>query len=108
MSPLILLALAGLVCTAVLLCAVYWHWRVYSLYGSLDNVREKFTYVEFSFQFGQPWWSRQLGGPMFRDGLSQDQKKQVEAMMQQLRPAVLVYRICGLIFFVAIVAGFFH
>src|SRR5262245_36986274 len=106
MSSLIPFALAGLICAAVLLCAVYWHWRVYSLYRSLDDVRKRFAYAAFSFQLGQPWWSRQLGGPMFRGGLSRHQEMQVESVMQQLRPAIVVYRICALIFFVAIVIGF--
>jgi hypothetical protein len=106
MSSFILFALAGLICAAILLCAVYWHWRVYALYRSLDDVRDRFAYTEFSFQFGRPWSSRQLGGPMFRNGLSPHQEMRVQAVMQQLRPAIVVYRICALVLFVAIVAGF--
>lgn len=53
-SSVIPIAVIGLVCI-MLLAALYWHWRVYSLYKSLDEVKRKFIYSEFSFQFQNPW-----------------------------------------------------
>jgi hypothetical protein len=99
-------ALAGLLCT-MLLCALYWHWRVYSLYRSLDEVKHKFVYSEFSFQFQSPWFARQLRGPMFRDELSPEEEMQVAAVSRQLRPAMIVVGCCVAIMFVWIVGGVF-
>jgi hypothetical protein len=48
------------------LAGLYWHWRVFSLYRSLIQVKDKFGYDEFSFQFQSPYLAKQLGGPMFR------------------------------------------
>jgi hypothetical protein len=73
MAVIFPVALAGLFCV-MLLCALYWHWRIYSLYRSLDEVRRKFVYTEFSFQFQSPAIAAWLGGPMFRDGLSREQQ----------------------------------
>ncbi len=69
MSTLVPVAWVGSF-AGMLLCALYWHRLVYSLYRSLDHVRRKFVYTEFSFQFQSPWLAKQLGGPMFRDTLS--------------------------------------
>jgi hypothetical protein len=34
-----------------LLSALYRHWRVYSLYRSLDDVKHRIVYAEFPFPF---------------------------------------------------------
>jgi hypothetical protein len=91
----------------MLLCALYWHWRIYSLYRSLEDVRHKFVYSEFCFQFQSPWLAAQLGGPMFREGLSPEQKMRVAAVSRQLRPAMVVLSVCVAVFFVWIAGGVF-
>jgi hypothetical protein len=57
MSSLVQIAAVVLVCI-MLLAGLYWHWRVFSLYRSLIQVKDKFGYDEFSFQFQSP--SRRL------------------------------------------------
>jgi hypothetical protein len=89
----------------MLLCVLYWHWRVYSLYRSLDDVRSKFVYMEFSFQFQSPWLAKQLGGPMFRDALSPAQQMQVAAVNRQVRRVAAIFAVIGAIGFFAIVGG---
>jgi hypothetical protein len=89
----------------MLLCALYWHWLVYSLYRSLDDVRRKFVYTEFSFQFQSPWLAKQLGGPMFRDALSPEQQMQVAAVNRQARRVLAVFAVFGAIGFLGIVGG---
>jgi TRAP-type C4-dicarboxylate transport system permease small subunit len=85
---------------AILLCAFFWHWLVYSLYRSLDDVRRKFVYTEFSFQFQSPWLARQLGGPMFIDALSPEEQMQVAAANRQARRVMAVFAVfCALVFF---------
>jgi hypothetical protein len=81
----------------MLLCAFYWHWRVYSLYKSLDEVGRKFAYTEFSFQFQSSWLAGQLGGPMFRDALSPGQRMHVAAVGRQMRRVMAVVAVCGAI-----------
>jgi hypothetical protein len=81
----------------MLLCALYWHWRVYSLYKSLGEVGRKFAYTEFSFQFQSSWLPGQLGGPMFRDALSPEQQMQVAAVGRQMRRVMTVVAVCGVI-----------
>jgi hypothetical protein len=82
---------------AMLLCVSYWHWRVYSLYKSLGEVGRRFPYTEFSFQFQSPWLAGQLGGPMFRDALSSEQKMLVIAVGRQTRRIMRVIAVCGAI-----------
>ncbi len=89
----------------MLICALYWRWLVYSLYRSLDDVRHKFVYTEFSFQFQSPWLAKQLGGPMFRDALSPEQQMQVAAVNQQARRAMAVFAVFGTIGFLGMVGG---
>jgi hypothetical protein len=89
----------------MLLCVFYWHWRIYSLYRSLDGVRRKFVYTEFCFQFQSPWLARQLGGPMFRDALSPEQQMQVAAVSRQARRVATLFAIFGAIGFFAVVCG---
>jgi hypothetical protein len=93
---ILLLVLAGSL-AAMLLCASYWHWRVYSLYKSLGEVGRRFAYSEFAFQFQSSWLARQLGGQMFRDALSPEQQMQVAAVDQQMRRVMGVFAICGAI-----------
>jgi hypothetical protein len=81
----------------MLLGALYWHWRVYSLYKSLDEVGPKFAYTEFSFQFQSPRLAGQLGGPMFRDALSPEQRMHVAAVGRELRRVIAVVAVCGAI-----------
>ena len=81
----------------MLLCAFYWHCRVYSLYQSLDEVGRKFAYTEFSFQFQSSRLAGQLGGAMFRDALSPEQLMQVAAVGRQMRRVMTVVAISGLI-----------
>jgi hypothetical protein len=90
---------------AILLCVVYWHWQIYSLYRSLDDVRRKFVYTEFSFQFQSPSLAAWLGGPMFRDGLSQEQKVQVDQVSRKLHPARIISVVCGCICFLILIGG---
>jgi hypothetical protein len=73
------------------------HWLVYSLYRSLDHVRRKFVYTEFSFQFQSSWLAKQLGGPMF--ALSPEQQMQVAAVNRQARRVVAVFVVFGAIGF---------
>src|SRR5690349_9424593 len=80
----------------MVLCTVYWHWRVYSLYKSLGEVGRKFAYTEFAFQF-QSSWLAALGGPMFRDALSPVQRMQVAANGRQMRRVMAVVAISGAI-----------
>jgi hypothetical protein len=89
----------------MLVCALYWHWLVYSLYRSLDQVRRKFVYTEFSFQFQSPWLAKQLGGPMFRDALSPEQQMQVAAVNRQARRVLAVFAAFGVIGLFGIVGG---
>lgn len=95
-ASLLPIAVAGLVCI-MLLAALYWHWRVYSLYNSLDEVKRKFIYSEFSFQFQNPWFAKQLGGPMFRDELPSDLLARVEVIRQQMRYVVFGVACCIII-----------
>jgi hypothetical protein len=81
----------------MLLCAFYWHWRVHALYKSLGEVRRKFAYTEFSFQFQSSWLAGQLGGPMFRDALSPEQRMHVAAVGRQMRRVMAVVAVCGAI-----------
>jgi hypothetical protein len=97
-SPLIPIAVIGLVCI-MLLAALYWHWRVYSLYKSLDEVKRKFIYSEFSFQFQNPWFAKQLGGPMFRDELPPDLLARVDVVRQQMRYVVFGLACCIILIF---------
>jgi hypothetical protein len=90
---------------AILLCALYWHWLVYSLYRSLDDVRRKFVYTEFSFQFQSPWLARQLGGTMFRDALSPEEQMQVATANRQERRVMAVLAVLSAIGFFGIVGG---
>ena len=83
----------GLVCI-MLLAALYWHWRVYALYRSLDEVKRKFIYSEFSFQFANPWLAKQLGRPMLRDELSPDLLARVEVVRRQMRHVELGLACC--------------
>ena len=89
----------------ILLCALYWHWVVYSLYRSLDDVRREFVYPEFSFQFQSPWLARRLGGPMFRDALSPEQQIQVAAANRRARRVMAVLAVLSAIGFFGIVGG---
>lgn len=78
----------------MLLGVFYWHWRVYALYTSMTEIRRKFAYTEFAFQFQSPWLSRQFGGPMFRDALSQEQQTQVARAERQMRRVMGVVAVC--------------
>lgn len=86
-------------------CVLYWHWRIYSLYRSLDDVRRKFVYTEFSFQFQSPSFAAWLGGPMFRDGLSLEQQMQVATVSRQLRPARVIFAVCGAVCFLGLIGS---
>lgn len=92
------ITVVGLVCI-MLLAALYWHWRVYSLYKSLDEVKRKFIYSEFSFQLQNPWFAKQLGGPMFRDELPSDLLARVEVIRQQVRYVVFGVACCIILVF---------
>ena len=85
--------LIGLVCI-MLLAALYWHWRVYSLFRSLGEVKRKFIYAEFAFQLANPWLARQLGRPMLRDQLSPDLLARVEVARRQIRRVELGLACC--------------
>jgi hypothetical protein len=87
------------------ICVLYWHWRIYSLYRSLDEVRRKFVYTEFCFQFQSPAIAAWLGGPMFRDGLTLEQQLQVAAVDRQLLPARVTFAVCGAICFLGVVGA---
>ena len=104
MSTLFPAAWIGLF-AAILLCALYWHWLVYSLYRSLDDARHKFVYTEFCFQFQSQWLARQLGGPMFRDALSPEEQMQVAAANRQARRVMAVLAVLSAIVFFAIFGG---
>ncbi|MET4312321.1 hypothetical protein [Bradyrhizobium barranii] len=88
-------------------CALYWHWRVYSLYRSLGDVKRKFVDTEFSFQFQTPTLAAWLGGPMFRDKLSSVEQMQVTAVEQQLRSVRIVFAVGGYICFFGMVFALF-
>lgn len=104
MSTIFPVVWAGSFCV-MLLCVFYWHWRIYSLYRSLDEVRRKFAYTEFSFQFQTPSLAAWLGGPMFRDGLSPEQQMRVVAVTRQLRTARVVFAVCGVVGLLGFVSG---
>ena len=90
----------------MLLCALYWHWRIYFLYRSLSDVSRKFPCTEFYFQFHTPRLAAWLGGPMFRDGLSPEQQTQVAAVERQVRRVIVVIAVFGYICFFTFVGAF--
>ena len=91
-----------------MLCAAYWYRRLYVLYKSLEVVREKIAFLEFSFQFASPWYSSQIRRTTFRNDISPEQKSQVEATRRGVRPALLAYRIGFLLAVaIALLAGHF-
>jgi hypothetical protein len=104
MSSLVQIAAVVLVCI-MLLAGLYWHWRVFSLYRSLIEVKDKFGYDEFSFQFQSPYLTKQLRGPMFRDGLPPHLLAQVTAVRQHMRYVEFSAACCVIALFGLIIAG---
>ena len=103
-SFLIQIAAVVLVCV-MLLAGLYWHWRVYSLYRSLTEVRDRFGYNEFSFQFQSPYLAMQLGGPMFRDGLPPHLLGEVAVVRQRMRYVVFGAAFCAVALIALVMAG---
>ena len=91
----------------MILIALYWHVRIFLLYRSLEEIRQKFPYTEFAFQFQAPGYAKRLGGPMFRDDLSSGQSLQVKELERHIRATKFIFAVCGYVVIFLFVVGIF-